>query len=226
MRILIAEDEPVSRRFLQKLLEQWGHEVQTAEDGEQAWEVLSRPDPPPVVLLDWMMPRMDGLAVIRKLRSELSQTPVYVIVVTVLDDSQNVVMALEAGADDYVTKPFNAAELRARVEVGCRMVTLQQALARRIAELSHANEHILTLQGILPICMHCHKIRTDWESWQRLEAYIEDHSEVRFSHSLCPDCLRTHYPEAYYKSQEESPEAESRPCTGEPPLCDCLEMVR
>lgn len=222
MRILIAEDESVSRRFLEKLLLQWGHEVEVVYDGLMAWERLKGTDPPRVVLLDWMMPNMDGVTVVRRLRNELSRIPFYVIMLTVLEGSQNIVTALDAGADDYVNKPFNAAELRARVDVGCRMASLQQALARRVQELSDAHEHIQTLQGILPICMHCQKIRTDWESWQRLEAYVEEHSEVRFSHSLCPDCFRTHYPEAYYKTEG----ASRHPAAGDQEFCDCLEAAR
>lgn len=225
MRILIAEDESVSRRFLQKILAQWGHEVLVTEDGAQAWELLRKPNPPQVLLLDWMMPNMDGVSLVRKIRAEMPGKHPYVILLTVLDGSENIVTALEAGADDYLSKPFNAAELKARVEVGCRMAEMQQVLARRIRDLEEANEHIRTLQGVLPICMHCHKIRTDWESWQRLEAYIEDHSEVRFSHSLCPDCFRTYYPEAYYKTRG-TVSGDLHPSAGQGGFCDCLEACR
>ena len=100
---------------------------------------------------------------------------------------------LGAGANDYIVKPFNREELRARVKVGERIIKLQSSLAARVEELQEALSHIKTLQGILPICMYCHKIRDDKEAWGRIESYIEKHSEVRFSHSLCPECLEKHY---------------------------------
>ena len=84
-------------------------------------------------------------------------------------------------------------ELRARLSVAERMVALQEKLNRNILELQDALTHVKTLQGILPICMHCHKIRTDDKAWQRLESYIEVHSDAKFSHGLCPECLEKHY---------------------------------
>lgn len=101
---------------------------------------------------------------------------------------------LEAGAGDYVAKPFDQDELRARVAVGCRVVALQNALANRVAELQESLEHVETLQGILPICAQCHRIRNDQESWDRTEWYISKHTGAQFSHSLCPECIEKYYP--------------------------------
>lgn len=102
----------------------------------------------------------------------------------------------EAGADDYVTKPFNSAELRARIQTGQRILELQCSLSRRVKDLEASLAHVKTLQGILPICTHCHKIHTDDASWQRIESYIQEHTDALFSHGLCPECLEKFYPQA------------------------------
>ena len=195
MRVLIAEDDATSRRLLEVVLAKWRYEVVSVRDGLDAWETLQQEDAPRLAILDWMMPGMDGSEVCRRARELARQPPAYIILLTALDRKEHVVAGLEAGANDYVTKPFNRNELRARLEVGRRVVELQSALANRVAELENALDHIKTLQGILPICVHCHKIRDDQESWQRIENYIEAHSDAQFSHGLCPECRRKFYPE-------------------------------
>jgi response regulator RpfG family c-di-GMP phosphodiesterase len=96
---------------------------------------------------------------------------------------------LDAGADDYVVKPFNQAELRARVHVGMRMLGLQESLARRVTELEAALASVKQLRGLLPMCSYCKKIRVDDSYWQQLEGYITEHSEAKFSHGICPECF-------------------------------------
>ncbi|MEJ2009048.1 MAG: response regulator [Acidobacteriota bacterium] len=114
-RILVADDDPVSLRMLQKALEKCGHEVIVARDGTEAWQGLTRPDAPQMAILDWMMPGMDGPTICRRIRA-LPVTPGrYLILLTARNDSVDIVAGLEAGANDYVTKPFHHAELRARV---------------------------------------------------------------------------------------------------------------
>lgn len=195
MRVFIAEDDPVSRRALEATLAKKGYEVVTAKDGREAWEVLSGENPPKLAVLDWMMPHADGVELCRKLRERPTSEPIYVILLTAKGEKTDIVEGLDAGANDYLVKPFDSGELRARIEVGRRVVDLQHAVAERVRELEEASQHIETLQGILPICMHCHKIRTDTESWDRIESYIEAHSEAQFSHSLCPECLDKYYPD-------------------------------
>ena len=108
---------------------------------------------------------------------------------------KDIIAGLEAGADDYIGKPYEKDELRVRVKVGERITALQSALVEQVRSLQEALAHVKTLQGILPICMHCHKIRNDQQSWQRLEKYIAEHSDAKFSHGLCPECMKKHYPD-------------------------------
>jgi len=197
MRILIAEDDATSRLVLKRLLSRWEYEVVETSDGEAAWEVLRSPDSPPLAILDWIMPGLDGVDVCRKVREQNRPEPHYLILLTSLVDKKDIVTGLDAGANDYIGKPFNAEELRARIRVGERVVKLQQALSDRVRELQEALDHIKTLQGIIPICMHCHKIRTDQEAWQQIDDYVSQHTDAHFSHGLCPECAHKYYPDYF-----------------------------
>ena len=188
MKILIAEDDSVSRRLLEAALVKWGHEVVVTRDGEEAWQQLQLAGAAPLLILDWLMPKMDGVAVCRKARTAPAFKSTYIVLLTSRGNKEDVVKGLEAGADDYVTKPFDPEELRARVQVGCRMVELQSALADRVTELETALARVNQLHGLLPICCYCKKIRDDQNYWHRVESYITVHSDVRFSHGICPDC--------------------------------------
>ena len=188
MRVLIAEDDPVSRRLLQAALVKWGYEVIVTTNGKEAWEALQAPDAPSLLVLDWLMPEMDGVEVCREARKTAALKSAYIILLTSRGSKEDIVEGLEAGADDYVTKPFDHGELRARVQVGSRVVQLQSALADRVTELEEAIANVKQLQGLLPICCYCKKIRDDGNYWHRVESYITGHANVRFSHGICPDC--------------------------------------
>lgn len=188
MRILIAEDDRVSRRTLQSILVEQGYDVIIACDGAEAWEILQSEDAPNLVLLDWGMPGMDGLEVCQMVRETRSSPPTYIIMLTARDQKADMLTGFQAGADDYITKPFDREELYARVQAGVRIAELQMNLADRVQELEDALSHIRQLQGFLPICAYCKKIRDDQDYWQQVEEYIAKHSEVQFSHSICPDC--------------------------------------
>ncbi|NOY81893.1 MAG: response regulator [Kiritimatiellaeota bacterium] len=193
--ILVADDDPTMLTLLVHLLRNEGFEVVAVSDGDAAWEHLCKPDAPPMALLDWIMPGVNGVDLCRKVRELDRPTPTYLIMLTALKEVEDAVDALDTGADDYMTKPFNQAELHARIRAGFRIVELQEALAARIRELEEAARHIEQLQGILPICSYCKKIRDDDNFWQAVERYFSDHSNVRFSHSICPACLKEHFPE-------------------------------
>jgi len=188
MKILIAEDDAVSRFVLEATLSSWGYEVIASCDGLQALSVMESEEAPGLAILDWMMPGMDGVAVIKVLREKVTQTPPYIILLTAKAEKQDVIRALETGADDYLTKPFDREELRVRVQAGARVAVLQKSLADRISELEVALANVKQLQGILPICAYCKKIRDDQNYWQRVENYITEHSDAHFSHSVCPEC--------------------------------------
>jgi sigma-B regulation protein RsbU (phosphoserine phosphatase) len=189
MKVLIAEDDAISRRVLEAFLRRWGFEVESFEDGGTAWERLQQKDAPSLVILDWMMPELGGVEICRRVRAAGRPQPAYLILLTSRTGSEDIVAGLEAGADDYVTKPFNREELRARVQGGARVVELQRSLAERVEELEQALARVKQLQGLLPICSYCKKIRDDRNYWQQVEAYIGEHSEAVFSHGICPDCF-------------------------------------
>jgi DNA-binding response OmpR family regulator len=192
MQILIADDDAVNRRMLERALAGWGYELVVTSDGLQAWEELQREEAPQLAILDWMMPGMDGVEICRQARACPATATAYLLLVTACGKPEDIVAGLEAGANDYITKPYEPAELRARVRVGVRVVELQRSLADRVRELEDALGHVKQLQGILPICAYCKKIRTDDKYWHQVEDYVRQHSEVRFSHSICPDCWEIH----------------------------------
>jgi DNA-binding response OmpR family regulator len=188
MRILIAEDDRVSRLLLETHLRKWGHEPVVTMDGTAAWDALQREDAPALAILDWMMPGLAGVDICRRARERTDAPALYIILLTARADRRDTIDGLDAGADDYVTKPFDAAELHARVNVGIRVANLQRELAGRIADLEQALARVDTLHGILPICSYCKKVRNDGDSWQQVEAYVSAHSSVRFNHGVCPEC--------------------------------------
>jgi two-component system cell cycle response regulator len=141
MRILIAEDDPVSRRVLQAHLSKWGYEVVVTRDGAEAWSLLQEDNPPSLAILDWMMPVMDGTEVIRRLRKRGASPYIYVLLLTAKGQKEDVVAGLEAGADDYLVKPFDAQELRARIRTGKRILDLQNELVAVQAALRQEATH-------------------------------------------------------------------------------------
>jgi DNA-binding response OmpR family regulator len=138
VKILIAEDERVSRRLLELTLTGWGHEVTVTEQGEEAWAILEQEDPPSLAILDWMMPGMDGIEICRRARQRKNTSHTYIILLTAKNSKANIVEGLIAGANDYVTKPFDRDELRARLHVGETVLDLQGRLTGRVIELEEA----------------------------------------------------------------------------------------
>ncbi len=177
MKILIAEDDPVSRAKLGALLKAQGHDVTATEDGMEAWGAWQIAQPR-VVVSDWAMPEMDGLELCRRLRAHRADHYTYFMLLTATGGRENFLSAMEAGIDDFITKPVDPEELRARLTVAERILGLREEL--------HA------LEGLLPICSYCKRIRNDREEWSSLEGYIEKRSHAEFSHGVCPDCYRKH----------------------------------
>ncbi|HEY7170267.1 MAG TPA: response regulator transcription factor [Vicinamibacterales bacterium] len=188
MQALIADDDRIAREILARSLRQWGFEVVAAADGGKAWSYLETVSGPTLAIVDWMMPELDGPSICSRMRAERPTANVYLVLLTSLESRSDIVAGLNAGADDYIVKPFDPEELRARVNVGVRILTLQERLSQRVAELQQALNNVKTLHGLLPICSYCKRIRGDDQYWQQVEKYIGDHSEAQFSHGICPSC--------------------------------------
>lgn len=180
-RVLLADDEHVTRRMLGAHLKRFGFEVVAVNDGLEAWNVLTAPNAPHIVLLDWNMPGINGVDLCRRIRERNERHYTYTLLMTATEKKSDVVHGLTAGADDFITKPVDPPELQARLNTARRIVSLEEGLAE--------------LEGILAICMHCKRIRNGDKLWERLETYVERHSNAKFSHGLCSDCLASKYPE-------------------------------
>lgn len=131
MRILIAEDDRISRRLLERKLASWGYEVVSCSNGAEAWQALHRDDAPSLAILNWMMPGMDGVEVCKEIRKQKHPGYTYIILLTARDRKRDIVEGIEAGADDYVTKPFNPHELKVRIRAGRRILEMQAELMQR-----------------------------------------------------------------------------------------------
>lgn len=192
MWALIADDDPMHRRLLEATLRGWGHQVLLAADGREAWELFLKNEQPLLALVDWSMPEMDGLELCQRFRTVRARDGrprlIHAVLVTVRSERADVLRGLEAGADDYLTKPVDRQELFARLQVGIRLLGLQGRLAERVRELEAALTAVKQLHGLLPICCYCKCIRTDENYWQQVEHYIVAHSELQFSHGICPSC--------------------------------------
>jgi|Deesub1362B_J571_1020462.scaffolds.fasta_scaffold05276_2 DNA-binding response OmpR family regulator len=190
MKVLIADDDKISRKLVEGLIQKWGYEAIPAAEGNQAWEAIAGDEDLHLGIIDWIMPGMDGIEICRRVRKEIQEKPFYIILLTSKDRKEDVIRGLNAGADDYVSKPFEGEELRARLRVGVRVVQLQLELQRRVQELEEALSRVRKLEGLLPICSYCKRVRKDEDYWEQVELYVAEHSNARFTHSICPDCYK------------------------------------
>jgi len=174
VKILIAEDDSVSRLILLTKLTNVGHAVVAREDGEAAWNAFLM-ERPQIIITDWMMPKLDGLDLCRMIRAHVREKYAYIIFLTALAGKKNYNEAMDAGADDFLNKPVDMEELSARLCVAERIVDIRTEIKQ--------------LEGLLPICSYCKKIRDDQNTWQPIEGYISTRSEATFSHGCCPSCF-------------------------------------
>jgi DNA-binding response OmpR family regulator len=189
IRALVADDDPVARVILARTLQGWAIEPIIVTDGAAAWEVIASSNAPSLAIIDWEMPGLDGPELCRRIRGNPPSASMYVVLLTGRDAAEDVVAGLDAGADDYLVKPFRTAELRARINAGVRVLTLQERLAQRVVELQQALANVKQLNGLLPICSYCKRIRSDEDYWQQVDSYIADRTDAEFSHGVCPTCL-------------------------------------
>jgi len=195
MRILIAEDDPVSRRVLQLAVEKLGHTVIQAGNGSEAWRIFDS-KPTPLVISDWMMPEIDGLALCRQVRERPNTDYTYFILLTARGGKENRIAAMDAGADDFLEKPLDRDELGVRLRVAERIL-------RYTAQIRQ-------LEGMLPICSYCKKVRNEKQLWDQIERYIAQRTGVSFSHGICPDCYKQHV-EPAIRRQKARLEARGKP---------------
>jgi phosphoserine phosphatase RsbU/P len=187
-RVLIADDDRTTTMILSAALRSWSFDVTVTHDGTAAWDTLVS-QRPALAIFDWMMPGLDGLELCRRVRHAAEHSGTYIILLTSRDSPEDLVAGLDSGADDYLTKPVDREELRARVHVGVRVATLQARLAARVEELQMALTQVRQLEGLLSICSYCKKVRAGEDSWQQIERYIGEHSNAEFSHGICPTCF-------------------------------------
>ncbi len=193
MDVLAVDDDNFSRDLLKVLISKAGHNVVSAENGTEAIRILSG-GCIKIAIVDWILPDISGIDVCRRIRRIDFNIPPYIIIATAsMSRKDDIIESLRAGANDYVEKPFNSEEMAARLKVAEKFISLQLDLQDRISELEKALEEISTLRGILPICMQCGKIRTDRKSWEKMEEYLSKHTNVKFSHGLCPECIEQKY---------------------------------
>jgi CheY-like chemotaxis protein len=178
MRILIAEDDPVSAKILQFTLENCGHDVTLTTDGTQALERFDN-EPFRVIVSDWMMPGTDGIELCRQVRARPKTDYTYFILLTAIHTGKdNLRTAMEAGVDDFLTKPLDREGVIMRLRVAARIVEFAT--------------QIRLLKELIPICMYCKKIRNDENYWQAVETYISRQTGTNFSHGICPECFERH----------------------------------
>jgi CheY-like chemotaxis protein len=175
MKILIAEDDPVSVKILQFTLQHYGHEVVVSTSGQEAWEKFDA-DPVRVIVSDWMMPGLDGLQLCQKVRQRPKTDYTYFILLTAINTGrENLRQAMNAGIDDFLTKPLDREAILMRLNV-----------AERILEFT---TQIRALKELIPICMYCKRVRDDSNYWDQVEHYIHEHTGSNFSHGICPQCF-------------------------------------
>ena len=177
MKILLVDDDSTSRMILAQQLRKLGHDVSEASDGEEGW-FCYRLQKPRIVITDLVMPKCNGLELCRRIRGMESPKYTYVIMITSQSGKVNYLEAMEAGADDFLAKPCEKDDVVIRLRVAERLLQLT----------SKVNQ----LEGLLPICSYCKKIRDDQEEWRPVEQYINERSEASFSHGVCPECYDKH----------------------------------
>ncbi len=239
--VLVVDDSPTQAEQLRSLLSSHGFTVMVASDGFEALKIISR-SPPSLVLSDIVMPMMDGYQLCAAIRANRQTSNLPVVLLTSLSKTEDILHALECGADYFISKPYNEEYLLSRMKniidsitlrirkdnepeseiifngrrffiksdmqraldllmstyetvvlKNRELQTMQNSLSDKVLDLEQALAQVKQLEGIIPICMHCKKIRDDKNSWQQLEQYISDHSEALFSHGVCPQCLASHY---------------------------------
>lgn len=192
--ILVVDDVAKNLEVIGNILSLENFQISVAGDGQKAWNILQRISPD-LILLDIMMPTVDGYTLCRRIKTLEDKKDIPIIFVTAKTTPDDLAKGFELGAVDYITKPFHAAELSARVRTHISLYRAKKRNEFLINELKTALGQVKKLSGMLPICSGCKKIRDDAGYWNQVEAYISAHTDVRFSHGICPACVRKEYPD-------------------------------
>lgn len=190
--IVVVDDTPENLTVLRQILTEHGYRVRPALSGEIALKTIQA-ELPDLILLDIVMPDMDGYEVCKKLKSDKATRDIPVIFISALKEVDDKMRAFSHGGVDYISKPFQAEEVLARIHTHLTLYSLVNRLADKNARLQKALDEVKQLRGLLPICSGCKKIRDDKGYWNILESYIEKHSDASFSHGMCPDCIKDLY---------------------------------
>lgn len=205
-KILVVDDEPTNIHLMQSSL-QTEYDVISALNG---YEAISRAkaEKPDLILLDVMMPDLDGFDVCHLLKEERAFANVPIIFLTALDSTDGELRGLNEGGTDYLTKPINFVLLKLRIRNHLALksqndLVMEQKnlLQQQKEELEATLSRLKILEGIIPICMYCKNIRNDTNAWEKLEAYLSAHTNAHFSHGICPDCLNEKFPHYPKKDQ-------------------------
>ncbi len=206
--ILIVDDIGKNIQVLASILVKEDYAISYATNGNQALEMV-KDENYDLILLDIMMPGMDGFEVCKHIKQLPDKDDIPIIFLTARSEKQDIAFGFKSGAVDYITKPFNSAELKARVETHLQLKKAKDRIAGQNDQLKKNNEdleklnqelqallkQIQTLEGIIPICSYCKNIRDDEGYWKRIEEYMTKHSRAKFSHGICPDCMKKHFPD-------------------------------
>lgn len=190
-KILVVDDELINLQLLTSTLKS-EYTVLAAQNGDEAIALLNEHDID-LILLDVMMAELNGFELCTIIKADERFADIPVIFLTALDTTEGALQGLEIGAIDYLAKPFNIGLLKLRVRNHIALKHQRDLLELQKIELETALSGVKQLEGIIPICMYCKKIRDDQQSWQQLETYISEHSEALFSHGICPHCLEEQY---------------------------------
>jgi PleD family two-component response regulator len=215
--ILVVDDTATNLKVLLRFLKKFGFELTIAQNSQEMFNRLDH-QIPDLILLDVMMPGLDGFEACRRLKATERTHDIPVIFLTVLPDLESKIKGFEVGGVDFITKPIEPHELRARVVTHLSLRHLQRELQAKNEQLQAQNSQlqvknqqlqtalakVKTLSGLLPICANCKQIRDDQGYWHQVEVYIRNHSEAEFSHGLCPECIKTLYPDFDWTEGDQS----------------------
>ncbi|HTX18093.1 MAG TPA: response regulator [Bacteroidota bacterium] len=181
MNVLVVDDDNVSTLLLTEQLQSLHYEVSVASDGKEGWNLYLAKQPR-IVITDWIMPHVDGLELSRMIRAERRDRYTYIIFLTILRGKGSFLEAMNAGADDVISKPFDADQLAARLRVAERIIGMQHEIRQ--------------LEEIIPVCTYCRRIREEDDTWVSIETHIKQKTDTSFSHTICPDCYEQHVQKA------------------------------